>query len=261
MIRIGCAGTSGLGIIKGLQKAHDLKLKCLECEFTYGVNMNNATAKEAGELAKKLDIRLSVHVPYYINLNSEDKKKQEESKKRILESCERASYLGAKYVVFHPGFYGKSTPEQTFNAIKENILDLKEKINKNSWNVFLAPETMGKINVFGSLDEILKLVKETKCHFCIDFSHLLARSNGKMTYDEMCKKVSSFSELHSHFSGIEYGDKGEKNHILTPEKEIEVLGNALKKNKIENITIINESPDPFSDCVKTLKIFSKLKII
>ncbi len=261
MIKLGPAGTSGLGIVKGLQKARDLNLQALEVEFTYGINMNNQTAKEAGKLASDLGISLSVHAPYYINLNSPDKRKIEQSKKRILQSCERASYLKAKYVVFHPGYYGKKTPEETYQIIKENILDLQEKISANGWDVYLAPETTGKVNVFGNLDEILKLVKETKCKFCLDFAHLLARSNGKLSYEEMCKKVAKFKELHTHFSGIIWTAKGEKEHKITPPAEIEKLGKALKKYKIKNITIINESPDPYGDCIKTQKIFAKLKLI
>lgn len=261
MIKIGCAGLGGYNeAVSNLNNYHKLGINSCEIAFTYSIYLNNKQAEEIGKIAKDLGISLTIHAPYFINLNSAEKEKIEASKKRILDCCERAHHLNAKYVVFHAGFYGKLSKEETYNIIKENILDIMETIKKNKWDVQLAPEIMGKINVFGSLEEILKLVKETKCYFCIDFAHLLARTNGKLSYDEMCKAIKEFDEIHAHFSGIEYGDKGEKNHILTSEKDIEKLLDAVKKNNIRNITIINESPDPVGDAVKTLKLHQECKI-
>jgi deoxyribonuclease-4 len=114
---------------------------------------------------------------------------------------------------------------------------------------------MGKINVFGSADEILRLVSETGCSFCLDFAHLWAREQGKIYYSEIYKKFSNFSSLHCHFSGIEFGEKGERNHKPTPEKEIEKLLSSLLRNK--DITIINEAPNPAEDAERMLKIWEK----
>ncbi|MBS3163447.1 TIM barrel protein [Candidatus Woesearchaeota archaeon] len=262
MIRIGPAGIGGVTeCAKNLEYYSQIGIKCAEIPFTYQVWMTNKQAEGIGKLAKDFDINLSIHAPYYINLNSAEKEKIEQSKKRILDCCERAHYLRAKCVVFHPGFYGKSSKEDTYNVIKENIRELMDFIKDKKWNVKLAPETMGKINVFGSLEEIFRLIKETKCFFCIDFAHLKAYTQGTLSYEKMCEQINDFSEIHAHFSGIEYGMKGERNHILTSEKEIEKLGEAIKKNKIENITIINESPNPVSDAQKTINIFKKLKLI
>ncbi|MDD5651101.1 MAG: TIM barrel protein [Candidatus Nanoarchaeia archaeon] len=259
MIKIGPAGLGGVKeAIDNLNNYYKLGLKACEIAFTYKIYLNNKQAEEIGKVAKQLNIDLSIHAPYFINLNSVEKEKIEASKKRILDCCERAHYLNAKYIVFHSGYYGKMSKEETYENIKNNIQDIQETIKKNKWNVILAPEIMGKINVFGSMEEILKLVKEIKCGFCIDFAHLLARTNGKMSYDEMCKQIKEFDHVHAHFSGIEYGDKGEKNHKLTHEKEIEKLMNAIKKNNIKDITIINESPNPTGDAVKTLNILSRI---
>jgi len=127
---------------------------------------------------------------------------------------------------------------------------MNEKIKK--FNVVLCPETTGKKSQFGSLDELVKLSKETGCGVCVDFAHLLAR-DGKVDYDDVLKKIKDVKEITGHFSGIEYSEKGERRHILTNEKDIEKLLKALKKHKI-NIAIINESPDPFGDAVKSKKI-------
>jgi len=147
--------------------------------------------------------------------------------------------------------------KETYQNIKKAIEDIQKEIKKQKWNIMLAPETTGKINVFGKEEEILKLVKETSCSFTIDFAHLFARTQGKMKYEEMYEKVENFSGLHCHFSGIDFGDKGEKNHKLTPETELKKLLKILPKNK--EIVVINESPDPVGDSIKALKIFNAIK--
>jgi deoxyribonuclease-4 len=257
-ILIGPGGTAGLGYDKGLRKISELGLTALEVELTHGVNISNAAAKKAGDLAKKLNISLSVHAPYFINLASEEKAKVNASKIRILQSCERGFYLGAANIVFHPGFYQKKTKEQTYNLIKEEVKDLMKTIKQKKWNTQLALETTGKHSAFGNLDELLSLVKETKCSLTMDFAHLKARTQGKMSYGEMLDKVKHLKHIHSHFSGIQWTPKGEKRHLLTPEKEIKDLLKEVLKRKL-NITIINESPDVIGDSYKMKKILEKLK--
>ncbi|MCX6749083.1 MAG: TIM barrel protein [Candidatus Pacearchaeota archaeon] len=254
-------GPAGLGGIKeaeaNLEEYAKLGLKACEIAFTYGIYIHNKEdAVRIGNKASKLEIRLSIHAPYWINLNSQEKLKIEQSKKRILDCCRVGELLQAEYVVFHPGFYGKTSQEQTYENIKNELLELQKEIKKQAWKIKLAPETTGKVNVFGKEEEILALVKDTGCFFTIDFSHLLARSQGKMTYDEMYEKVKNFSSLHCHFSGIDFGEKGERNHKLTPEAEIKKLLEILPKNK--DILIINESPSPVEDSVKMLEIYEKL---
>jgi len=258
MIKLGPGGTAGLGYEEGLKEINRLKLTALEVEYTHGINMSNETAKKVGDSAKKLDVSLSVHAPYFINLASEEKAKVNASKIRILQSCERASYLGAEYVVFHPGFYGKKTREEIYSTIKVQIQDLMKTIKEKKWNVQLALETTGKHSAFGDLDELLSLAKEIKCSFTIDFSHLKARSQGKTSYAEMLDKVKQFKHIHSHFSGIEWTEKGERRHLLTPEKEIKDLLQEVLKRKLD-ITIINESPDPIGDAYKMKKALDKLQ--
>ena len=258
MIRLGPGGTAGLGYKQGLKEISRLGLNALEVEFTYGVRMSNEEAKKIGALAKKLDISLSVHGPYYINLASFEKPKIYASKTRILQSCERAHHLGAKYVVFHAGFYQKKSKEEIYEIIKEQVIDLQNTIKQRKWNVELALETTGKATQFGDLDELMKMRQETGSNLTVDFSHLLARE-GKIDYDEVFNKIKSLKHIHSHFSGIEYTEKGERRHVLTEDDRIKTLISEVIKRNVD-ITIINESPDPFGDSVKTKRIVEKHKL-
>ncbi|MBU4086293.1 MAG: TIM barrel protein [Nanoarchaeota archaeon] len=258
MMRLGPAGLGSVKeAIDNLISYKKLGIKACEIAFTYGIYIhNNSDALKIGEKAKELDINLSIHSPYWINLNSSEKRKIEESKNRILACCKIGELLGAKRVVFHAGFYGKIDREISFLNIKKAVLEMLEEIKKNKWKIKIAAETMGKINVFGSAEEILRLVKETGCSFCLDFAHLLAREQGKIRYEEIYEKFKSFTEIHCHFSGIIYGEKGEKSHKLTPEVEIRNLLSSLPKNK--DITIINESPEPIQDSLKMIEIWKKI---
>jgi len=234
-----------------LQEYHKLGLKACEIAFTYGIYIHKKEdALAIGKEAKKLGIKLSIHAPYWINLNSNEKVKIEQSKKRILDCCEIGEWLGAYRVVFHPGYYGKKAKEESFEIIKKEILELQGEIKRKKWEIELAPETTGKVNVFGSIEEIAGLVKETGCAFCIDFAHVLARYKD-YSFD-LIKKNFPQEKWHCHFSGIEYGEKGEKKHKTTSENEMKKLISFLPKNK--DIVIINESPNPVGDSVKMLAL-------
>ena len=255
-ILIGPGGTAGLGYEKGLPTLKDEGLTALEVEFTYGVRMSDEKATEVGKMAKDYGISLSVHAPYYVNLASEEAEKIESSKKRILDSCQKAHILGARYVVFHPAFYGKNSKEYVYEMVKKAVLEMQEEISKKGWDVVICPETMGKISQFGSVEELVKLHDETGCGVCVDFAHLLARE-GKHEYEKLMPIIKKLPDVTCHFSGINYGPKGEKNHILTSEDEIrELLGYLLKYDV--SVRIISESPEPIEDSKKTRNILNEL---
>jgi len=247
-------GPAGLGPVKTaeavLESYHKKGFKACEIAFTYSVYIKNEKdAIRIGKKAKDLDIDLSIHAQYWVNLNSAEKEKIEATKKRILDCCRVGDLLQAKVVVFHPGFYGK-TKDTAYEKIKSGITDIMKEIKKNNWKIKIAPETMGKVNVFGSAEEVAKLVKDTGCSFCIDFAHILAREKS-VDYAKI-KKLFPQKDWHVHFSGIVYGEKGEKHHKTTEKEEWKKLLKNLPKDK--NIRIINESPSMVEDSLEGLKL-------
>lgn len=257
-------GPAGIGPVKNavenLERYNKLWIKACEIPFTYGIFIHkDSDAVEIGKAAKKFNVRLSIHAPYWLNLNSKEKRKIQESKKRILDCCRIGNIMGVEIVVFHAGYFGGMDKEETYQNIKKAILEIVHEIKKKGWKVKIAPETMGKINVFGSIDEIARLVRDTGCSFCIDFAHIEARDK-KVDYDKIKELFGKYKEWHCHFSGIVYGEKGERHHKLTPpDKWKELLKELRRFEKNHEIFIINESPNPFKDTLEGMKIIKKIK--
>jgi len=262
-------GPAGIGKVVDVEetfpKYSAAGFSAAEIPFTYGAYIKDEeTAKGVGAAADKDGIRLSIHAPYWINLNSGEEEKIEASKKRILDSARVGHWLGAKdkvRIVFHSGFYGGTkdlTDEKkalAYENIVKGIREMISEIKKNEWNVELCPEVMGKKGVFGSVDEISRLVKETGCGFCIDFAHSLARY-GEYEFDKILEAFPQDS-WHCHFSGIEYGEKGEKKHIPADKKEWRKVLSFLK-GVDKDVVIICESPDPAGDSVKGIEVWGKV---
>jgi len=206
----------------------------------------------------KTGLLASVHAPYFINLASGEEKKIIASKQRILDSCERGHYLNAKYIVFHPGYYMKRPKKQVYEMIEKAMQEMQDAIKDNKWNVLLAPETTGKHSQFGRLGELLQLRKDTGCHITVDFAHLKAINNGPIDYAAAFDQFKGMKQLHCHFSGIEYTEKGERKHLLTTKDDFVPLFEEAIKRK-SDMVIINESPDPLGDSIKGQKIYRAMQ--
>lgn len=263
-IRLGPAGSGGYAnsTLEGVQRIPELGLQTLEVQFSHGVGMGIPLAEQIGAEVKKQDIKLSIHAPFYINLASKEKIKITQSKKRILDSCERMHYMGGGPVVFHPAYFGGQDREQVYQMTKEAILNMLKTIKKNKWNCLLAPETTGKHSALGSLEETIRLVKETGCFLCVDLAHLYARQYGKIDYKEIFSKFRplKIKHLHCHFSGINYTSKGERNHlVLDHSPDFRGFAKELMKQRwLKSATVISESPITWRDSLKMRKILEAL---
>ncbi len=264
-IHLGPAGipitSKGSSTIDGIKRVAELGLDAMEIEFVRGVHMGIEMAKSVGKIAKDLGIILSVHAPYFINLCNPEK--LEASKKRILDSCERAHYLGAWIVVFHPGYYGGLPKEKAFEYVEKACEEINETVEKNGWNVKLGLETTGKVSQFGTLEEEIKIHRKIRnCVPVVDFAHIFARNGGRIDFREVLEKLESLhlERCHTHFSNIEYTEKGERNHLTLDHKKPDFgeLAKALIKSRIREITIISESPILEKDSLKMKEILKNI---
>ncbi len=256
----------GASSLAGIKHIAQLGLDCMEVEFVKGVKMGSDTAKKIAESAQKLGIRLSVHAPYYINLNSPDKGKWLVSQERILNSARLAALCGAQNVVFHCGYYGEGSPEDAFQNIKNGIKEIVSILKSERTPVSLRAETMGKKSQFGSLEEILFLCQEVDGLLpCIDISHIHAREgkvNSYLEFYRILTKISkklgkdSLSNLHIHIAGVEYSAKGEIRHLNLKESDFKYDEwiQALKDLNVKG-AVICESPIQEQDAVMLKNLY------
>ncbi|MFH0887880.1 MAG: TIM barrel protein [Planctomycetota bacterium] len=267
--------------ISGLEHIKELGLDGMELEFVQGVRMNELLANEIRKKKESLGLTLTVHAPYFINLNAREKEKITASQIRIYESARIGALCGAINVTFHVGFYLGDTPEKTYQAIKKNLNTIIRRLEKDKIKIRLTPELTGKPTQFGSLEELIRLVKELpafvktsagtpRLGFCLDFSHFHARSGGKNnSYTEFAdalKKIKKglgnefLKRMHIHISGIKYSIKGEREHLNLQDSDFNYkdLLKALKDYKVEGI-LICESPNLEEDAMLMKSYYKSIK--
>ncbi|SHH53633.1 deoxyribonuclease-4 [Clostridium collagenovorans DSM 3089] len=223
-------------------------LDAMEFPFVRSVNITDKNKDNVLKEKIDNDFYVSAHGSYFINLNADEVEKQKQSLERILKGAEALQKVEGRSLIFHPGFYLKDSKEETLETIKENLLSLPY------FGVDYRLETTGKGTQFGSLEELVYLCKEIpSCKLCIDFSHIHARYGGCLkTYEDFAKVLKyikdnlgmeALEDLHMHASGINYGPKGEKNHLPFEESDFnyKAFMEALKDYGVKGC-LICESP-------------------
>ncbi len=246
--------------VAGIERITELGLGCMEIEFVQGVNMGESTARQVAEIARRLGIKLSVHAPYYINLNAHEPQKIKASQKRLLEAARVAALCGAVSVVFHAAFHLGDAPEKTYSAVKGHLGEILDELRAESNPVCLRPEVTGKDTQFGTMEEVIRLSSELSgLAPAIDLAHWHARTKGFNSYGEMVQSLdmvrqvlggAALENMHFHFSGIAYGAKGEIKHLNLKESDSQYLQllQALKDYSTKGL-VICESPNLEEDAL------------
>ena len=258
---------------KGFVELKRLGLEAMELEFVHSVNISKEKAPLIKEAAQRNGIVLTCHGPYFINLNALEKPKVYASINRIISSARTAALCGAYSNCFHLGFYVGQSPETTYANVKENLkaalATLKEGGIVAGEDIWVRPETTGKPSAWGDLKETIRLSQEVEGVLpCIDFAHLHARSGGKEnTLEEFRAQLAlvekglgklGLNNMHIHVSGINYSEKGERNHLLLDESDLNYkdLVKVWKEFKIKGI-VICESPIMEKDALILQKVYGK----
>lgn len=245
-------------------------LDTMEIEFVRQVYLKSSSPDKLAEIkanSEKFDFPLSIHAPYFINLNAQEEQKLQNSYRYILDSLNVGQKIGARVVVFHIGFFMKEDPKLVLPKIEKELHYLQDKFKGD---IFLGTELVGKKTQIGSLDEIFNLYDKLDKKFIlpvIDFAHLHARENGYFKKQSNLDKTFEFlksypevvSQMHIHMSGINYTEKGERNHLLLDESDFpyKKILEGLKDIKAKG-TVICESPAPVADALLLKKVYEKL---
>ncbi|NOZ80236.1 MAG: TIM barrel protein [DPANN group archaeon] len=270
-------GTAGLPLStprrnteNGIRHLTELGLDGMELEFVHSVNIRPEKAPLIDAVRKEEGKTLTCHGQYYINLNSLEPAKVEASKQRILNAARIAHLAGAFSLVFHAAFYQKVEPKKVYANVKAGLKDIVATLQEEGNPIWVRPETTGKPTQFSGAEDLLRLSQEIEQVMpCIDFAHLHARTNGKVnTYEEFSRVLTQVEEalgregldqMHIHVSGINYGEKGEKNHLILEESDFRYreLLRALRDFKAKGM-VICESPNIEEDALLLQKTYQQL---
>lgn len=200
-------------------------LDAFEYQCGRGVNIGEDKARELGVLAAEKNITLSLHAPYYISMSSVEEEKRLNSINYITASAKAVNAMGGNRIVVHTGSCGKISRETALELAIDTMKKALDALDAmNLGQIHICPETMGKVNQLGTLDEVLALCAiDERLIPCIDFGHLNARDLGyfktkddyKSVFERIENKLGSdrLKTFHSHFSKIEYTTGGEKRHL------------------------------------------------
>jgi deoxyribonuclease IV len=205
----------------------------LELGWVQSVRVTEVTCAAIKAKADEQKVSVSVHAPYFINLNAMDDE-WPKSRKRLMDAAIYGNLAGATDIIFHPGSYFGGDRRDVLKVAIPRLQGCVDELRKAGNPVTLRPETMGKSAMLGSLEDTLEMSKAIAgVEPCVDFAHLHARpGDGSMnTYEEWCTLLKMYQKglgkkalkrLHIHLSGIEYGPKGEKNHLPVTESDLKL---------------------------------------
>jgi deoxyribonuclease IV len=223
------------GSVGAIQQIAALDLSALELGWVQAVRVTEETCSLIKTEAEKLKVSISVHAPYFINLNADDEE-WPKSRKRLMDAAKYGYLAGATDIIFHPGSYFGKPVVEVMEVAMVRLSDCACELRKSNILVNLRPETMGKSAMLGSLeDTILMSQVNENVRPCLDFAHLHARpGDGTInSYAEWSQILDQYGrslgadalkELHIHLSGIQYGPKGEKEHLPIRESDLDITG-------------------------------------
>lgn len=200
-------------------------LDAYEYQCGRGVRLSETAAQALRAKAAEHHIALSLHAPYYISLASTDPAKRENSVRYILASGQAVHWLGGSRIVVHPGGLNGRSREEAVEVARETLKQAQQALDEAGLSeVHICPETMGKVNQLGDLEEVLRLCEVDERFLpCIDFGHMNSRTHGGMNSREAFAALldtlhnrlgeERTRHFHAHFSKIEYSAGGEKEHL------------------------------------------------
>ncbi len=257
------------GSVGAIQFSRSIGLSAFELGWVQSVRVSEETCALIKAAAAEQDMGVSVHAPYFINLNA-TAEEWPKSRKRLMDAAHYGNLAGATDIIFHPGSYFTNDPAEVLKVAIPRLEGCVQELRKAGNNVVLRPETMGKSAMLGSFQDTLEMAGAIDGVLpCLDFAHLHARpGDGTMnTYDEWSKLLKAYGKalgkralkkLHIHLSGIAYGPKGEKEHLKLAEADLDLkaLFSALSDFGCGG-RILCESPIMEEDALNMKKAWEK----
>ena len=269
----GPGGNSEAFRLAGLKSTVDapawvksIGLDAYEYEAGNGLSASPSILSAIGREAEKHNVKMSFHTPYFISLSGVVEEKRLNSINYIRQSLDAAKLLGAGTIVVHSGSAAKISRDEAMRLAGDTLVKTLSAVD--TYGIKIGLETMGKVNQLGTLDEVLELCRIDSAFVpVVDFGHLNARDLGGVfvsaddylrVFDKIDRALGSdvASNLHCHFSKIEWTGSGEKRHLTFADEiygpDFEPLVEVIYKNNLTP-TIICESAGTQSDDALAMK--------
>ena len=185
------------GSVGAIGRCRELELDALELGWVQAVRVSEATCAAIRAGGVEHDLHLSVHAPYYINLNA-TAEEWPKSRQRLMDAAHYGNLAGATDIIFHPGSYFGQPAAAVLPLALERLAGVAAELRAAGNPVTLRPETMGKAAMLGSLEDVLALsVAVAGVQPCLDFAHLHARNgDGSLnTYAEWRALLDRYGEV------------------------------------------------------------------
>jgi len=221
------------GSAGAIEFSKSIGLDAFELGWVQSVRVTEATCAAIKQTGVEQNVVLSVHASYFFNLNATDEE-WPKSRKRLMDAAHYGNLAGATDIIFHPGSYFGNPPADVLKVAIPRLKGCIDELRKAKNPAILRPETMGKSAMLGSFEDTVEMSRAIKGVLpCLDFAHLHARpGDGTMnTVKEWTQILEAYQaalgkealkSLHVHLSGIEYGPKGEKNHLALGESDLKI---------------------------------------
>lgn len=226
---IGCHVSIAGGVFNAPERARELGAEAMQI-FTRSPQGGKAPELTPEVLEKfkteckknKIEITV-VHTPYYINFASDNNRIRYGSVSVVRDELERASLLGAKYVMTHLGSAGTLSEREGSDKVVEMLIKTLEDYNGSTELLIENAAGSGKImgDNFSEIAYIIEKVNHPKLNgICLDTQHSFASGYDWRDFENTIEKIDSelglekIKLIHTNDSKTEMGSKKDRHEHI-----------------------------------------------
>lgn len=265
IIQVIQEGEQGDNVIWDLN--HAIENGDILVSFSSPIAPSYSMLKDIGNLAKELDVMLSLHTPYHMNLCAEP----EQARTSILWNIwggVMASAMDATAVITNIGVPHPSGPAVSVRNLTRNIDEILKQFKKLRINAKIGLQPSPKPEIYGTIDEVLAICKRYDGDVIpiLNFPNIHLRLGGALKdqtdFKEIVNKIRPFYRrlpFYAQFAGVESSPTGEI--YYSPIKRGELKFDPFAEYLIESapdMTIISISPLVEHDAMYMKLIYERI---
>src|SRR5574337_596031 len=117
------------GSVGAIQFSESIGLTAFELGWVQSVRVLEETCAAIQAAAAEQGVAISVHAPYFINLNA-NAEEWPKSRKRLMDAAYYGNLAGATDIVFHPGSYFERPPAEVLKVAIPRLKSCADELRK-----------------------------------------------------------------------------------------------------------------------------------